>query len=370
VRARWLKPEFFTDKKIAALGMAPALVLEALGCVADDGGVAQCDALSLKGQMFMRWNELTVEVVERALVVLTEAGQVQHYSIEDRDFYQLLVWDEKAIHNPSKFRHPRPTKEVTPAARDALLQEVGSGEAVGSPSSPPIYLDSQTPRLPASQTPETTGNNARGPGAGENRSETEGDPEAHLAGLMPDEFRGDVRSFLKPMTSARRKAWASNLAAKLNGMHPPKIEPRIAGLALRQMLANGETNWKRFEGYCRLEAEGPPAVPENSGKRGTGRSGIEAEIKLAAAKQLEEIKKLRIGVQTVQGIKYHVPAQSLEELPPAVRSAIAALGGSLAAGAQRIIECPTDKYSILLGQFQTLYAGAVNTERARLGAHA
>jgi hypothetical protein len=113
-----------------------------------------------------------------------------------------------------------------------------------------------------------------------------------------------------------------------------------------------------------------PQFQKIRGKEEPVGARIEPEIKLAAAKQLEEIKKLRIGTQTVQGIKYHVPAQSLEELPPAVRSAVAALGGSLAAGAQRIIECPTDKYSILLGQFQTLYAGAINTERARMGAHA
>jgi hypothetical protein len=243
------------------------------------------------------------------------------------------------------------SKALAPRKQTALPETEGDAEAEGESKG------------------ATTDNSARVP-VEENRSKTESPPEADLAELMPNEFHADVGQFLKPMPPARRQAWASNLVAKLNGMHPPKIEPRIAGLALRQMLANGETNWKRFEGYCRLEAEGPPAVPENSGKRGTGRSAIEAEIKLAAAKQLEEIKKLRIGVQTVQGIKYHIPAQSLEELPPAVRSAIAALGGSLAAGAQRIIECPTDKYSILLGQFQTLYAGAVNTERARMGAHA
>jgi hypothetical protein len=187
---------------------------------------------------------------------------------------------------------------------------------------------------------------------------------------LPNEFHHDVGEFLKPMTQSRRQAWVANLVAKLNGMHPPAIEPRVAGMAIRQMLANGETNWKRFEGYCRMEAEGPPPIPQISEKRGTSRNGVEPEIKLAAAKQLEEIKKLRIGVQTVQGTKYHVPIGALEELPTAVRSAVAALGGSLASGAQRIIDCPPDKYSILLGQFQTLYAGAIQTERARIGAHA
>jgi hypothetical protein len=93
-------------------------------------------------------------------------------------------------------------------------------------------------------------------------------------------------------------------------------------------------------------------------------------VKLAAAQQLEEIQKLKVRSQTAHGIRYSIPVSKLEELPPAVKSAIAALGGSLTSGAQRIIDCPGDKYSILLGQFQTLYAGAIQTERARIGAHA
>jgi hypothetical protein len=48
--------------------MAAALVFEALWCVADDGGVAECDAVLLKGQMFMRWEEITIEVIETALL--------------------------------------------------------------------------------------------------------------------------------------------------------------------------------------------------------------------------------------------------------------------------------------------------------------
>ena len=43
MRARWLKPEFFTDKKIGQLDPVTALVYQALWCWADDGGTAQAD---------------------------------------------------------------------------------------------------------------------------------------------------------------------------------------------------------------------------------------------------------------------------------------------------------------------------------------
>jgi hypothetical protein len=101
-----------------------------------------------------------------------------------------------------------------------------------------------------------------------------------LVALFPREFYGDIQSFLAPMVPARKQAWVANLLAKLNGMHPPKIEPQVAGAAIRQMLANGETNWKRFEGYCRMESGGPPPAKSNGSK-------IEPAIELAAGKQLE-----------------------------------------------------------------------------------
>lgn len=157
MRARWLKPEFFTDKKIGPLGMAAGLVFEALWCVADDGGVAQCDAILLKGQLLMRWEELTVPVIEIALGVLTEAGRVQHYVIGDRDYYLIHSWRKnQPVHNPSQFRHPRPVQEVTGADEGEQRQDGGRGEAGGSPSSHPIYLDSSTPQHPDTSTPVTT----------------------------------------------------------------------------------------------------------------------------------------------------------------------------------------------------------------------
>jgi hypothetical protein len=157
MRARWLKPEFFTDRKIGPLGMCAALVFEALWCVADDGGVAQCDAVLLKGQMFMRWEEITVSAIETALEALTAAGRVQHYSSGDRDYYLIHSWKKnQPVHNPSRFRHPRPAQQVTESTEEGLPQDSGSGEAVGSPSSHPIYLDSSTPQHPESSTPVTT----------------------------------------------------------------------------------------------------------------------------------------------------------------------------------------------------------------------
>ena len=147
MRARWLKPEFFTDKKMAALGLAAGFVFEALWCIADDGGVAQCDAILLKGQLLMRWEELTIPVIETALSALAEAGRVQHYALGDRDYYLIHSWPKnQPVHNPGQFRHPRPTQRVAGTEGEGLRQEGDIPAPPLPPSSPPIHLNTSTPQ--------------------------------------------------------------------------------------------------------------------------------------------------------------------------------------------------------------------------------
>jgi hypothetical protein len=351
MRARWLKPEFFTDKKLAALGMGPALVFEALWCVADDGGVAQCDAVLLKGQMFMRWEELPVDVIQAALDRLAEAGRVHHYSIGDRDYYDVRSWEKnQPVHNPSKFRHPRPVKELTAQSGEALRQEGDIPAAGLPPSSPPIHLDSSTPQLPDTSTPETTD-----------------DVRGRVRTALPESYHDDLNSLLDIALgkASERESWLRSLHAVLfDGYEFPSRDPEILGQGLREMLgAQGAPTWRKYSGFVRrlLKGDDIPVKTNGHGK-------IEHAIELAAGQQLEEVQKLKIGVQTLQGTKWHIPIGQLQELPPAVQSAIAALGGSLTSGAQRILDTPGDKYGILLSQFTKLYAGAIQTERARISA--
>jgi len=66
-RARWLKPEFFEDRKMAEIGPVGALVYQALWCLADDTGVALCDPELLKARMFSRWSAVGVPEITGAL---------------------------------------------------------------------------------------------------------------------------------------------------------------------------------------------------------------------------------------------------------------------------------------------------------------
>jgi hypothetical protein len=158
MRARWLKPEFFTDKKIGPLGMCAALVFEALWCCADDGGAAECEPVLLKGQMFIRWPEISVEAIEQALQKLADAKRIVRYHHGDREFALIKSWEKnQPVHNPSKFRYPRPDHAVTPSNDVRLQQSSGSADAVVRPSSHPRLPDAHTPQLPNSQTPKSSG---------------------------------------------------------------------------------------------------------------------------------------------------------------------------------------------------------------------
>jgi hypothetical protein len=166
MRARWLKPEFFADKKIAQLGPIAALVYEALWCMADDGGTAPCDPDTVKAQMFYRWSAVGVPEISEALRHLSESGRIVVYDVGDDFYARIPTWKKhQQVHKPSKFRYPAQPKEVTP-----LVPGDSGTSAAPLPASPHTrHLDSQTPKdLPA--------------GAGTNGKN--GHPEPHTAGKL------------------------------------------------------------------------------------------------------------------------------------------------------------------------------------------
>jgi hypothetical protein len=152
MRARWLKPEFFTDKKVASLGPVDALVFQALWCMADDGGTALADADLVKAQMFYRWSAVGVPEITGALRNLSVCGMIVVYTVGDDQFAAIRSWDKhQQVHKPSKFRHPKQPQGVTPA----VPESPGTTPAPLHASPPPRHLDTKTPRHLDTQTPNT-----------------------------------------------------------------------------------------------------------------------------------------------------------------------------------------------------------------------
>ncbi len=142
MRARWLKPEFFTDKKIGQLDPVTALVFQALWCWADDGGTAQADPEVIKAQVFYRWSAVTVPGITGALHTLSALGRVTVYRVGDEAFARIWNWERhQAVHKPSKFRYPKPEHELI------------RNSAALVPESPVTSVEIPTARIPDSQTP-------------------------------------------------------------------------------------------------------------------------------------------------------------------------------------------------------------------------
>jgi hypothetical protein len=143
VRARWLKPEFMKDRKIGQLGLAAAIVYQALWCMSDDGGVAKGAAEEIKGQMLVWWEELDVPTIRSSLAKLETAGRITGYTVGDDQYWTLhtLLKHQGKIHKPSRFRHPRPQGSGTTPA--PVTEDIGTARNLDT--SIPQHLDTSTP---------------------------------------------------------------------------------------------------------------------------------------------------------------------------------------------------------------------------------
>ena len=151
MRARWVKPEFFKDRKMGELGPVAALVYQALWVVADDGGMAGCDADRLKGELFFAWPTIGAAEIKDALRRLYNLGRIRFYRGSDDWFCQIVHWDRhQKVHKPSDFRYVKLYADFP----ERVPEWCGTNEA-HVPESPP-------PRLPESQTPRPQENQLHG----------------------------------------------------------------------------------------------------------------------------------------------------------------------------------------------------------------
>lgn len=150
MRARWLKPEFFKDKKIGKLGPIPGLVFEALWCMADDGGTALCAPEVVKGEMFIYWPMIGLPEISGALEQLAAEARIERYTIGDDEYAKIRHFKKhQPVHKPSLFRHPLPAQQLAGSEDDRLRHQCGTSSANGST---PRVLKSSTPQHP--YTPE------------------------------------------------------------------------------------------------------------------------------------------------------------------------------------------------------------------------
>lgn len=133
-RIRTIKPEFWSDEKIAALSYFARLLFIALWNFADDDGRGRAIAKEINGFAFPRDEDVPDRKLEEALLQMDELRLIQLYTVERQRYYYIPSWSRhQVVNRPTPSRFPEPT-EASVSTHGTLreyslsthAQEVGS----------------------------------------------------------------------------------------------------------------------------------------------------------------------------------------------------------------------------------------------------
>lgn len=140
MRARNLKPEFFRDRLVASLPPFVRWTYQALWIIADDYGTAPLEAEQLKADLFLKWDDISVDQIRAAFALLQQHGRITVHRVPNGDLFAVIVnWKKHQRPNrPSKFRYPTEGEAVNLPAftvtREDLVYAIRSsaGDAIQS----------------------------------------------------------------------------------------------------------------------------------------------------------------------------------------------------------------------------------------------
>jgi hypothetical protein len=109
-RIRYVKPEFWSDEKMAPMRPLERLVFLGLICMADDKGRLVDNWKTIDGLLFPETDDSARESLE----VLANAGRIIRYtSASGQKLIQLANWKRhQKVSNPSKYNLPAPLGEI------------------------------------------------------------------------------------------------------------------------------------------------------------------------------------------------------------------------------------------------------------------
>jgi hypothetical protein len=366
MRARWLKPEFFTDKKIATLDPSTALVYQALWCWADDGGVCQCDPDWLKAQVFFRWDFYTVDVISAALRTLYDLKVILVYRAGDDYFAEIRHWKRhQSVHKPAKFRHPRPDEQLTLSTPVDAPFIAGAPPAPVPGSPPPRHLDSYNPRSLDGDGPKALdpGDDPHSPGTSAHTTAPEDQfrkgktpGELSLARELPtDADRLNLTALCATVPSAF--TWVAECAGRLSGINTPggkAMTPTQVAAAIGEFVGSGRhlespPSFRLFKAFLDKAQNGSEAPRGEQGLKGRtdgAQSGFAASTGEAGA-ILVRIKglKQRADVPGQSSVEF-IRRADVEALGVDVLSAYDAIGG-----ADRVLKTEPSKWGFVVREF-------------------
>jgi hypothetical protein len=115
-RSRILKPEFWSDEKLAQVPREVRLTFAGLWTCSDDYGVTKGHPAWLKAQIFPYDTDLTLTEFEKWLTALERIGVIVPFMADGESFFFIRNFaDHQKVDRPSKMRNP-------PCPRDILAR--------------------------------------------------------------------------------------------------------------------------------------------------------------------------------------------------------------------------------------------------------
>lgn len=108
-RIRTIKPEFWTSEQVVECSPIARLLFVGMWNFCDDGGNHPASAKTLKMQIFPG-DDIAIHQVEVMVGELIEAGLLQQYTADGRNYWHVTGWKHQKIDRPS-YKHPRPFDE-------------------------------------------------------------------------------------------------------------------------------------------------------------------------------------------------------------------------------------------------------------------
>jgi hypothetical protein len=128
-RSRVIKPEFWSDEKLARVSRESRLTFAGLWTTSDDYGVTKAHPAWIKSQLFPYDDDLETEQVSRWLEDLERLGFVLPFEANGEKFYLIRHFEKhQKVDKPSKARNPEPPPDINTRESVASVSRESSDE--------------------------------------------------------------------------------------------------------------------------------------------------------------------------------------------------------------------------------------------------
>ena len=112
-RSRVIKPEFWSDEKLARVSRESRLTFAGLWTTSDDYGVTKGSAAWIKSQVYPYDEDISSADVQRWLDDLERHGFIKHFYVNGEKFYHIKHFSEhQRVDKPSRTRNPEPPADL------------------------------------------------------------------------------------------------------------------------------------------------------------------------------------------------------------------------------------------------------------------